>query len=82
MFPSLKSYNANEFIMRTYPFGAAEVENYTTEMVNPFQAFPRGTFLMTSDYALVGLDGSLRWLTCVRVYKGKEYCEFSGQDCF
>ena len=78
--------NASEYVMRIYPRGKDGFVDrggkYITELVDPAQPFPEGTFRMDYDYAIEDQNGNLKFLKAVRVYNKKEYCEFSGQDVY
>lgn len=55
---------------------------YEKKSIIPTQPFPLGTFVSRCDYALENPDGTLSWLQAARLYKGKEYAEFSGVSNF
>ena len=72
---------ANTRVMRIYKPGAEGFvthETFERMSINPTQAFPLGTFDTRFDYAIENPDGTLAWLQFARLYKGKEYAEFSG----
>lgn len=82
--PIVKNEAESTFkVMRIYPRdkdGVVDYEkNYTTELIDPTKPFPKGTFVISSDYAIEDQNGSLKFLNKVRLYKDKEYCEFFGQ---
>lgn len=72
-------------IMRVYQpdtDGVVHYDKYESEVIIPTEGMPQGKFMLGFDYAIEDLNGDLLWLQCVRLYKGKEYGEFSGISGF